>query len=341
MVVVSTCAGASALKGPLSADHFRGGVYVGEAAQVIEPEALVPVAAIAAAAPVVLCGDPVQLNTDVRSGRAAALGEATFLMERIVARRDARGARAEAAAGGVGGFTRGAAVQLFANGGARGSVGDGGVGDDDSDSGGDSDGGLPPRPSLLQAHPFTVPLRINYHARHPALLLTLPSRLFYGGRLLPSPAILAAAAARVPSRPLPAVAPDLFPAGTPLLLVGVAGVEERKSERSPAVRSALEADRVADICARLVWVGRTEGVETGGAGGAGGTGGGAAAAVFPHAVAAADAIGVIAPHRLRVRVVRAVLRAPGLGGVMVGTLAVYHGQEGEVILISTNVTRAS
>lgn len=52
MVVVSTCAGASALKGPLPADLFRGGVYVGEAAQVLEPEALVPVAAIVAAAPV-------------------------------------------------------------------------------------------------------------------------------------------------------------------------------------------------------------------------------------------------------------------------------------------------
>lgn len=237
-----------------------------------------------------------------------------------------------------------AAVQLFANGGARGGVEDGGVGDDDSDSDGDSDGGLPPLPSPRRAHPFTVPLRINYHALHPALLLTLPSRLFCGGRLLPSPAILAAAAARVPSRPLPAVAPDLFPTGTPLLLVGVAGVNERKSERSPAVRSALEADRVADIfffffCAPRV--GGAHRVETGGAGGAGGTGGGAAAAVFPHVVAAADAIGVIAPHLLKVRAVRAVLRAPGLGGVMVGTLAVYHGQEGEVILISTNVTRAS
>ncbi|GAB0496372.1 hypothetical protein MMPV_007684 [Pyropia vietnamensis] len=338
-VVVSTCAGASVLTRLLRADHFWGGVYVDEAAQALEPEALIPITAYAAAAPVVLFGDPAQLNADVRSGRAAALGLATSLMERIVARRDAGGAgMGEAATHGDPAVGNGRA----GGGGRNGGAGFGGDslandGDNDSDDSIDSDGDLPPLPPTPRPHPFTVELRINYRARHPALL-TLPSRMFYGGRLLPSPAVLASAAAGVPSIPLPAAAPDLFPSGTPLLFVGVTGEEERESERSPAVRNVVEAARIVDICARLVWGGRAG---DSGDGGGGGDIRSVPTTVYPPAVAAADAIGIIAPFRLQVRAIRAALRARGLSAVKVGTVTDYQGQEGDVIIISTTVSRAT
>ena len=53
-----------------------------------------------------------------------------------------------------------------------------------------------------------------------------------------------------------------------------------------------------------------------------------------------DSIGVMASYRLQVRKIRALLRARGLGGVRVGTVDDYQGQEERVIFLSTVVTNA-
>ena len=51
-----------------------------------------------------------------------------------------------------------------------------------------------------------------------------------------------------------------------------------------------------------------------------------------------DDIGVMAPYRLQVRKLRKLLRSRGLGGIRVGTVDDYQGQEERIIFISTVVT---
>jgi DNA polymerase III delta prime subunit len=81
-VIVCSCTCAGLLD--LPSDHFSA-VFIDEAAQALEPEALVPIVSFASAgASIVLCGDPHQLNAEVCSEKAAKLGLQTSLMERIM-----------------------------------------------------------------------------------------------------------------------------------------------------------------------------------------------------------------------------------------------------------------
>lgn len=88
-VIVSTCASTTLLD--LPADHFWTGVYCDEAAQALEPEALIPICRFGHSAPIVLCGDPKQLNATVRSEKAAKLGLPVSLMEKIMHGREVVG----------------------------------------------------------------------------------------------------------------------------------------------------------------------------------------------------------------------------------------------------------
>jgi AAA domain len=81
-VIVCSCTSVTLID--LPRNHF-GIVFVDEAAQALEAETLVPIVKFASkGAPIVLCGDPYQLNADVRSERAAKLGLGISLMERIM-----------------------------------------------------------------------------------------------------------------------------------------------------------------------------------------------------------------------------------------------------------------
>lgn len=82
-VIVCTCSSASLLC-ELPSDHFWCGVFSDESAQSFEPEALVPLAMFGGHAHIVLGGDPQQLNAEVRSMDASALGLHMSLMENMM-----------------------------------------------------------------------------------------------------------------------------------------------------------------------------------------------------------------------------------------------------------------
>ena len=99
----------------------------------------------------------------------------------------------------------------------------------------------------------------------------------------------------------------------PLLLWGVSGVLERDID-SPSYFNRAESQVIVDIIESLL--------------------------ESPHIECGTVDIGVIAPFRKQVAVIRSALRAVGLGAVRVGTHDDYQGQETRVLLISTTLSDA-
>jgi len=161
-------------------------------------------------------------------------------------------------------------------------------------------------------------LRRNYRAHES--LLELPSRLFYNGGLI-------AAAPRSATHTLvgweallaphyrSATREEELPSAPPLplLLWGVSGVLERDID-SPSYFNRAESQVVVDIVEALL--------------------------ESPHVECGTIDIGVIAPFRKQVAVIRTALRAVGLGAVRVGTHDDYQGQETRVLVISTTLSDA-
>jgi len=143
---------------------------------------------------------------------------------------------------------------------------------------------------------FSGTLSVSHRAN--SKLLDLPSRLFYDGRL----------SSRSESETLDWG--ELAP-GFPILCWGVDGRQLHRLD-SPSYMNAEEAQKVAELCQRLLG-------ETG---------------------ISSASIGVITPFRAQVLLVRRRLRQLGLGGIAVGQVEDYQGQEEDVVIVSCVSTQA-
>jgi len=121
-------------------------IIVDEAAQALEPEALVPVALAGPSTRVTLAGDPNQLGPAVRSTDALKRGLGTSLLKRLLL-----------TAAELQGTPRPPGLSVGLAGGAR---------------------------SSARVPPIVCKLNTNYRAH--GSLLALPSRLFYGDALVPA-----------------------------------------------------------------------------------------------------------------------------------------------------------
>jgi hypothetical protein len=209
---------------------------------------------------------------------------------------------------------------------------------------------LTTRASTTAVTRYVARLRRNYRS-HP-LLLALFSALFYRGRLL------ACAAPNVSHslsawRALP-THPD-----TPLLFHGVVGNPVYDAE-SGSYSNALEAVAVVALLRSLLspkrnlWTGYAAADDAAGADAAvrgngvdndscSGDGGGVVdvnAAFDRLANITTDDVGIIAPYRKQVLLLRKLLRYVNLGRVRVGTVDDYQGLEERAVFVSTTVSAA-
>eukprot|EP01065_Artemidia_motanka_P018234 TRINITY_DN21556_c0_g1_i3.p1 TRINITY_DN21556_c0_g1~~TRINITY_DN21556_c0_g1_i3.p1 ORF type:complete len:1065 (+),score=256.13 TRINITY_DN21556_c0_g1_i3:132-3326(+) len=144
---------------------------------------------------------------------------------------------------------------------------------------------------------------LQQYRAHSALLAT-SNKLFYHGRLRAS-AREADTHSFVGWRGLPN--PDI-----PFAFFGVDGLDSRDGDGTPSFYNLEESEIVARVAKAAVDDGR----------------------------AAQEEINVIAPFRTQVYQIRRHLRASQLGGVRVGTVEDYQGQEGRVVILSTVRSRA-
>eukprot|EP00698_Gefionella_okellyi_P006805 TRINITY_DN1633_c0_g1_i3.p1 TRINITY_DN1633_c0_g1~~TRINITY_DN1633_c0_g1_i3.p1 ORF type:complete len:960 (+),score=166.97 TRINITY_DN1633_c0_g1_i3:272-3151(+) len=145
--------------------------------------------------------------------------------------------------------------------------------------------------------------KLCHNYRSQAKLLELPSSMFYDGELI------ASAPTEVSQRlcdwqMLPNK--NMFP----LMFCAVYG-QQLRIDDSPSLFNPLEAQKIVELASALVYHDKR---------------------VHAHE------IGVMAPYRKQVQVIRQALRTVGLHEVRVGTVDDYQGQEARVILISTVLT---
>lgn len=323
--------------------------FYDEASQALEPESLVPLSLTGPATRVVLTGDPRQLGPVVRSTLARERGLGISLQERLLA-----------------GFRRGDSE---------------GSGGDDSESAATSlqelvtsalrttDAG---RDLCVYSHPqvsallprgaaLSATLNINYRS-HP-LLLTVPSRLFYGSTLVSRASLdltmscnewsvlpRAGEVAGVPGTgALSPSAAQRFP----MLCIGADGDDRVDPESQtysnldevaavvwavkallgefppPGARplnGVLQAPLLALPCASTGGVAQEVALPAAGMG--------------PRGTLRLEDIGVITPYRQQVMQLRLAMRKEGLAAVSVGTVLNFQGQEKKVIFLSTVLSRA-
>lgn len=154
----------------------------------------------------------------------------------------------------------------------------------------------------------TITRLVNNYRSNEALLV-VPSNLFYGG-------LLQADAPEEVANPFENLG-DMGQAGFPLLLCDVSQGKEHNKLDTPSFYNLAECDAIVSLVRGLLRCKTKEGVtplHTG-------------------------EISVITPFRAQVLALRVVLRAANLGGVNVGVVADFQGQEFKVVFISTVLTR--
>ncbi|KAG0368984.1 hypothetical protein BGZ54_000680, partial [Gamsiella multidivaricata] len=149
----------------------------------------------------------------------------------------------------------------------------------------------------------------NYRC-HPKMLM-MPSTMFYNDTLLAS-----ADEAKINSM---LGCPILPNPDCPIAFVGVHGVDASHIEEAVSWYNEEEAEKVASIIESLFAGSKEED--------------------NPFQVKMSD-VGVIAPFREQVKLLRQVLRSRGYAGVNVGTVEDYQGQEYRIMFISTTRSRA-
>jgi hypothetical protein len=142
---------------------------------------------------------------------------------------------------------------------------------------------------------YAVQLNENYRS-HPCLV-SVPSRLFYGGRLL-----------AVASHQAFAEWNKLPTPGVPLIIHNVAGKEDRE-DTSPSWFNLAECDRVMHYIRQLQQSSQIQDVET-------------------------DVV-VIAPYAGQIRKMRIFLREAGLERLRVDSVEKFQGGEARVVIVST------
>ncbi|KAF9316022.1 hypothetical protein BGZ91_005644, partial [Linnemannia elongata] len=149
----------------------------------------------------------------------------------------------------------------------------------------------------------------NYRC-HPKMLM-MPSAMFYNDTLVAS-----ADDATIMSMLGSPILPN---PECPIAFVGVNGLDASQVDEAVSWYNEAEAEKVASIIESLLTLSKDEGdtfkVKT-------------------------SHIGVIAPFREQVKLLRQMLRSRGYAGVNVGTVEDYQGQEYRIMLISTTRSRA-
>lgn len=136
----------------------------------------------------------------------------------------------------------------------------------------------------------------NYRC-HPTIL-HLPSKLFYGGELIPC---------KENDKESSTVWLDLLPNQEfPVLFMGIQGFDEREGN-NPSWFNRIEASKVVEIISSLI-------IDKG---------------------LSEEEIGVIAPYRQQVQKIRMALENLNLLNIKVGSVEQFQGQEREVIIVST------
>ncbi|KAL8171139.1 hypothetical protein V2J09_022943 [Rumex salicifolius] len=144
-------------------------------------------------------------------------------------------------------------------------------------------------------HNYVTMLVKNYRS-HPEIL-SLPSRLFYRGALIPS---------REESEESSLPWADLLPNSKfPVMFFGIQGMDEREGS-NPSWFNRIEASKVVDLIKKLL----------------------------ERKVSEHD-IGIIAPYRQQVLKIRKALETLKLLDVKIGSVEQFQGQEREVIIVST------
>jgi len=156
---------------------------------------------------------------------------------------------------------------------------------------------------------FDVMTNLVNNYRSNDALLTVPSSLFYGGSL-------EALAPDEVANPFENFG-DLGPAGFPLLLCDVAHGKERSKMDTPSFYNMEECNAILSLAQGLLLCKTKEGVSP------------------LHT----GQISVITPFRAQVLALRSVLRAANLGGINVGVVEDFQGQEAKVVFISTVLTQ--
>ncbi|KAL4430622.1 hypothetical protein ABPG75_005878 [Micractinium tetrahymenae] len=319
-VVVTTCCAAALLQEGIfekqrpSFTH----VLIDEAGQALLPEALIPLALLAAPAPIatlkaaaaepgwgaVLCGDPRQLGPIVRSKAAAAAGLASSLLELCVSHHSA------------------AAFEVL----------------------------------KMGRVPATSMLLRNYRSHR--RLLDLPSRLFYQGSLVAAAdqrSVLPPKWGELQGGGAEAAGPLQGVAGGQAPEEGVTGEEEaagdvaaggKEEEEEEEAEEAEDGVATSSLLASLLFYGvrgrqMREGeapswfnpVEAS-----------VVVELVSGLLAAAPGllptdIGVMAPFRKQVQKIRLLLRQRGLGAIRCGTVDDYQGQDERCIFISTTLSK--
>ena len=162
---------------------------------------------------------------------------------------------------------------------------------------------------LYKSGNINVMTRLVANYRSNEALLTVPSKLFYEGSLQ-------SLAPKEVADPFEDFG-DLGPKGFPLLLCNVRDGKERNKLDTPSFFNMEECDAILALVKGLLNCKTKEGIpklHTG-------------------------QIAVITPFRAQVLALRTVLRSANLGGVNVGVVEDFQGQEQKVVLISTVLTR--
>ena len=278
-------------------------VIIDEAAQALEAEALIAVQCARRVSPrVVLFGDPLQLGAQVRSPVAEAQGLGMSLLERLT--RTAMYSRS--------GVPKEVIVKKTS--------------ETSGTSGSKTQKNLP----VKLVDPLMVTnLEFNYRAHND--ILSVSNDLFYGGILKAcgDPKITDVLCDWSPSFPLPssisvdaATPPPFLPtphtsSNCPLWVIGVNGQDAHDID-SPSFFNDAEVAAVVDVVDQLIR--------------------GQPHKQFKHTVAMSD-LGIIAPYWAHVRKIRLALRSHGYGEVRVGLVEDYQGQECNITIVSTVLSR--
>lgn len=161
---------------------------------------------------------------------------------------------------------------------------------------------------LYQSGYHSVVTRLVANYRSNQALLTVPSSLFYAGKLR-------CLAPKEVSDPFQDFG-DLGPAGFPLLLCNVHHGKERNKLDTPSFFNMEECHAIMTLAQGLLNCKTKEGIEK------------------LHT----GQIAVITPFRAQVLALRALLRKSDLGGINVGIVEDFQGQEAKVVFISTVLT---
>ncbi|KAF9584788.1 hypothetical protein BGW38_005174 [Lunasporangiospora selenospora] len=165
---------------------------------------------------------------------------------------------------------------------------------------------------LAKTIPCFANLAQNYRSH--SKMLMMPSAMFYNDTLV--------ASAEKSQTDSMLGCPLLPNPNCPIVFVGVKGTDKSQLDEAASWYNVAEAEQVASMIEDLMALSRDGNNDD----------------VKLH-VEVKD-IGVIAPFREQVKLLRQLLRSKGLAGVNVGTVEDYQGQEYKIVLISTTRSRA-